>query len=188
MTRAVLWDFDGTLATRSPWSAVLLDCLDALAPGHGAGLDAVRPGLRDGFPWHTPDVGHAHAGADAWWAALAPVLCGACAGAGVSNHVPELPALVAALGLAPYFSAVVTSAALGWEKPNPRMYAAALAAAGDPDEVWMVGDNPVADVAGAEAAGIRAILVRGDGVGLAEAADVILGTPGIRRTAYRAPN
>ena len=106
----------------------------------------------------------------------------------VSNHVPELPALVSALGLAPYLHGVVTSAAVGWEKPNPRMYAAARAAAGDPDEVWMVGDNPVADVAGAEAAGIRAILVRGEGVGLVDAAGVIVGEPGIRSAAYRAPN
>ncbi|MEW5866793.1 MAG: HAD hydrolase-like protein [Bacillota bacterium] len=34
------------------------------------------------------------------------------------------------------------------------------AAAGDPADVWMVGDNLVADVAGAEALGLPAILVR----------------------------
>jgi putative hydrolase of the HAD superfamily len=203
VTRAVLWDFDGTLAVREGmWSGCLLEALDALRPGHGVSRDAVRAGLRDGFPWHTPDIGHAHT-ADSWWAALAPVFVRTYGAAGVapddalaaaaevrrrytdpagwtvfpdvvpvlerlaayrhvivSNHVPELPALVAALGLAPYVTAVVTSAAVGWEKPHPRIYAAARAAAGDPDEVWMVGDNVVADVRGAEAVGIPAILVR----------------------------
>lgn len=217
MARAVLWDFDGTLAYRSAgmWSAALLEGLDLACPGHGATVEALRPGLRNGFPWHTPDVGHAHASADAWWAALAPVLESACTGAGVpassaaaavraareryvdpscwalfddtlpaldalaayrhvvvSNHVPELPMLVTALGLP--VDAVVTSAAVGWEKPHPRMFAAALAAAGHPDEVWMVGDNAVADVAGAEAAGIPAILVRGEGCDLLVAAALIV--------------
>jgi putative hydrolase of the HAD superfamily len=216
--RAVLWDFDGTLAhrTRGLWSATLLEALDAVCPGHGVPLEALRPGMRDRFPWSTPDVGHAHADADAWWAAFAPVLSGACVGAGVaadvaeraaaafrdtyldlaawavyddvapalallegwrhvvvSNHVPELPALVAALGVP--VDDVVTSAAVGWEKPNPRIYAAALARAGaEPGQAWMVGDNPVADVAGARAAGLRAVLVRTGGApGLVEAAELI---------------
>jgi len=203
VARAVLWDFDGTLAARDGmWSGCLVEALDAVLPGHGVVRDALRPGVRGGFPWDTPDVGHAHT-PDSWWAALAPLLARACAGAGVaeadavraaaevrrcyvdparwsvfadvgpafaalgeyrhvivSNHVPELPALVSALGLDAYVSAVVCSATVGWEKPHPAIYAAARAAAGDPDEVWMVGDNVVADVRGAEAAGIPAILVR----------------------------
>jgi len=40
------------------------------------------------------------------------------------------------------------------------MFKAALNAAGHPRVVWMVGDNPVADIVGAEAVGIPAILVR----------------------------
>jgi putative hydrolase of the HAD superfamily len=216
--RAVLFDFDGTLAyrTRGMWSATLLAALDEVCPGHGVTRDDLRRGMNDRYPWSTPDVGHSHADADAWWAAIAPMLSGACVGAGiapeaaeraattfrtlyldpacwtvyddvapalalldgwrhviVSNHVPELPDLVAALGLP--FDLVVTSAAVGWEKPNPRIYAAALALAGEPDVAWMVGDNPVADVAGAEAAGLRAVLVRTDGApGLVEAAEHIL--------------
>lgn len=78
----------------------------------------------------------------------------------VSNHVPELPELVRDLGLAPYFDVVLTSATVGYEKPHPAMYEAALKAAGVAERVWMVGDNYEADVRGAEAAGIPAILVR----------------------------
>ena len=53
-----------------------------------------------------------------------------------------------------------TSASTGFEKPHPRAFELALEAAGHPDTVWMVGDNPIADVQGAQRLGIPAILVR----------------------------
>ncbi|HEY3870231.1 MAG TPA: HAD-IA family hydrolase [Actinocrinis sp.] len=56
--------------------------------------------------------------------------------------------------------AVVNSADTGYEKSNPRAFRAALAALAEPRRVWMIGDNPVADVGGATAAGLGAILVR----------------------------
>jgi putative hydrolase of the HAD superfamily len=80
----------------------------------------------------------------------------------VSNHVPELGAIVEDLGLAPFFEAFINSAKTGYEKPHPEAFAIARRAAGDPSTLWMVGDNPIADVAGAEAVGIPAILVRAD--------------------------
>jgi putative hydrolase of the HAD superfamily len=40
----------------------------------------------------------------------------------LSNHVPELPQLVAALGLSSYFTAIHTSGTTGFEKPHPRSY------------------------------------------------------------------
>lgn len=91
----------------------------------------------------------------------------------VSNHVPELPAIVDHLGLTGLVDATVNSAVTGYEKPHPRAFELALGAAGT-DDVWFVGDNPVADVEGAERAGLRALLVRRDGAPtLAEAADLI---------------
>lgn len=78
----------------------------------------------------------------------------------VSNHVPELADLVEALGLAPYFAHVVTSARVGYDKPHPAIFRHALEQAGHPERAWMIGDNPIADVAGAQAAGIPAVLVR----------------------------
>jgi putative hydrolase of the HAD superfamily len=80
----------------------------------------------------------------------------------VSNHVPELPAIVDHLGLAPYIMAVFTSACTGYEKPHPEAYRHVLAWLNHPSVIWMVGDNPVADVLGAEALGIPAVLVRSD--------------------------
>jgi putative hydrolase of the HAD superfamily len=78
----------------------------------------------------------------------------------LSNHVPELPEIVAGLGLGRHLSVIVNSATTGYEKPHPQAYRLALEAAGSPASAWMIGDNPVADVAGAVSAGLRAILVR----------------------------
>jgi putative hydrolase of the HAD superfamily len=84
----------------------------------------------------------------------------------LSNHVPELTDILRAVGLTAHFARVFNSADLGYEKPHPRIFELAL------DEmhvgeigrwagsVWMVGDSYRADVRGAEAAGIPAILVR----------------------------
>ena len=78
----------------------------------------------------------------------------------LSNHVPELPEIVTALGLRPLVEEVITSATVDYEKPNPEIFRLALDMAGDPAEAWMVGDNVIADVMGAETAGIEGILVR----------------------------
>jgi putative hydrolase of the HAD superfamily len=78
----------------------------------------------------------------------------------LSNHVPELPRIVDGLGIRDRFVAVLTSASMGYEKPHPRTFELGRLALGDPQDVWMVGDNPEADVAGAEAVGIKGLLVQ----------------------------
>jgi putative hydrolase of the HAD superfamily len=80
----------------------------------------------------------------------------------LSNHVPELPSLVHGLGLGALIHRIVNSAETGFEKPNPGAFHAALASMDSPGEVWMIGDSMHADVLGAEAVGLRAILVRSD--------------------------
>ncbi|MFQ6197704.1 HAD family hydrolase [Streptomyces sp. NPDC000405] len=80
----------------------------------------------------------------------------------LSNHVPELPAILDALRLMPYVYAVVNSARTGFEKPHPQAFELARAAAAPAPCAYMVGDNPQADVAGAQAAGLHAIWVRRD--------------------------
>ena len=77
----------------------------------------------------------------------------------LSNHVPELPGMVEALGLGDLVDAVVTSAEIGYEKPHPEAYACARRVCRG-EARWMIGDNYDADVAGAEAAGLQAVLVR----------------------------
>ncbi len=81
----------------------------------------------------------------------------------VSNHVPELPRLVEQLGLSPHLEAIFSSATTGYEKPHSEAFRIALRASGEPERCWMVGDNPRADVAGAEAIGIPAVLIRTEG-------------------------
>jgi putative hydrolase of the HAD superfamily len=91
----------------------------------------------------------------------------------LSNHVPELGTLVSELGLADLLEAVHSSALSGYEKPHPQAFRLALAAAGDPARRWMIGDNPTADVAGAEAIGVPAILVRTAAPAKLSAADAL---------------
>ncbi len=81
----------------------------------------------------------------------------------LSNHVPELAELIEGLGLGELVGEVFTSAAIGYEKPHPEIFRHALRVCGSPGRVWMVGDNPVADVEGAEAVGVPAVLVRARG-------------------------
>ena len=81
----------------------------------------------------------------------------------LSNHVPELPALVSALGIDGLVEDVFSSAVTGYEKPHPEAFQLVLRRFGQPEVRWMIGDNPHADVEGAEALGIPAVLVRSDG-------------------------
>jgi putative hydrolase of the HAD superfamily len=78
----------------------------------------------------------------------------------LSNHVPELEQIITDLGLRELVDAVVVSAEIGFEKPHPEAFAYARQAAGACSEIWMIGDDPHADIAGARAAGIPAIHVR----------------------------
>ena len=76
----------------------------------------------------------------------------------VSNWDASLHDVLARLGLATLFDAVVTSAEAGARKPNPAIFTAV----GRPIERH-VGDSEHEDVAGARAAGIEPVLIRRDG-------------------------
>jgi putative hydrolase of the HAD superfamily len=71
-----------------------------------------------------------------------------------------VPALMAAAGIDALVDAVVLSVDVGWRKPHPRMYEAALRAVGvEAGAAVFVGDSYTADFAGPAAAGITALLV-----------------------------
>ena len=210
VVRYLIWDFDGTLVYRigewSAWMQALLEVLDRETPGHGVDPELLRPFLRTGFPWHSPEVHHPHLdSADAWWRALEPRFADAFRKVGaddastrrmaravrsaylapdrwrlyddalpaleelslrgwrhllLTNHVPELPEIIRALCLEGHIDRIFNSAESGYEKPHLEAFRQVLEAVGETEEVWMIGDNADADVAGAEAAGIPAILVR----------------------------
>ena len=77
----------------------------------------------------------------------------------ISNNYPELPDVISALGLDHYFTGYFVSASYGYEKPRPEIFSTALQTAGKPDFCCMIGDNPVADILGAKAAGMKTVLV-----------------------------
>jgi FMN phosphatase YigB (HAD superfamily) len=64
------------------------------------------------------------------------------------------------LGLLDYFPTCRVSAAdVGYLKPHPAIFEGALQCLGTrPEETVFVGDNPIADIAGAQGAGLQAIL------------------------------
>ncbi|MFD1121411.1 HAD family hydrolase [Methylophilus flavus] len=78
----------------------------------------------------------------------------------LSNHVPELPALVESLGLTEHFQSIYTSAITGFEKPNPAAFQYVLKQLPQDANVIMIGDSYEADVLGAQSIGLAAILVR----------------------------
>ncbi len=74
----------------------------------------------------------------------------------VSNWDAGLPKHLERTGLAPWFTEIVTSAAEGMAKPDPRIYALALERLGvDPARALHIGDHPVYDEQAARAAGMH---------------------------------
>ena len=68
------------------------------------------------------------------------------------------------LGIEDRFDVVVVSGEIGFAKPDPRVFDAALSSLGVAAEgTWHVGDNPDTDVAGARAAGLVAVWLNRDG-------------------------
>lgn len=77
-----------------------------------------------------------------------------------SNWDCSLPGVLEQVGLAPLLDGVVASAMVGAAKPDGRIFRAALDAAGcEPGAAVHVGDSIDNDVRGAEAAGVRAVLL-----------------------------
>ena len=83
----------------------------------------------------------------------------------IANWDVSLPEVLARLGLAEHLAAIVTAAEVGVAKPDPRPFRVALERLGvEPGQCLHVGDDPETDIAGAEAAGVVAVLLdRGGG-------------------------
>ena len=125
---------------------------------------------------------------EAWWQgahpdpAAVPVLDMLRAGGvrvGVCSNAPyrvrSLHEQLAFLGLDTHLDAVTFSAEVGWRKPSPRIFAAALRALGtEASGTVMVGDSEVHDIAGAHAAGMRAVLLCKTGAHAHTAADSVI--------------
>jgi HAD superfamily hydrolase (TIGR01509 family) len=78
----------------------------------------------------------------------------------VSNSDGTVSRSLEAAGLLSFMSLVVDSALVGFEKPDPRIFAAALERTGaDAARTLHIGDLYHADVLGARGAGVRALLL-----------------------------
>jgi putative hydrolase of the HAD superfamily len=85
----------------------------------------------------------------------------------ISNWDHRLPGVIAALGLASFFDALVYSSKAGVEKPDGRIFRQAASELGaELNAVLHVGDGRLEDVEGAVAAGMQALhLTRNSGGG-----------------------
>jgi putative hydrolase of the HAD superfamily len=91
-----------------------------------------------------------------------------------SNWDCSLPHVLERAGLAELVDGVVASAVVGFDKPAPELFEAALELAGcDASEAVHVGDSPSEDVAGAAAVGVRPVLLRRDGTQRGDATTTI---------------
>lgn len=78
----------------------------------------------------------------------------------ISNSEGALPALFEKVGLAPLIAEVIDSHHEGVRKPDPELFRRAFARTGQsPADSVYLGDIPGVDIAGANAAGMRAVLV-----------------------------
>lgn len=78
----------------------------------------------------------------------------------ISNADSDVTRLCLQMGFAEMMDTIVTSALVGWEKPDPRTFYAALEPFNLPaDSALHVGDQPDSDVAGARAIGMAAALL-----------------------------
>src|SRR6202035_2378795 len=98
---------------------------------------------------------------------------------GVCSNAPyrvrSLHAQLVFLGLDTHLDAVTFSAEVGWRKPSPRIFAAAMRVLGTgAARTVMVGDSETADVAGAHAAGMRAVLLSRSGDSGSSGADAVI--------------
>ena len=89
----------------------------------------------------------------------------------VSNFDARVRGVLAALGVAPLVDQITISSEAGAAKPDPRIFAIALAAAElRSEDVLHVGDTAREDLAAARGAGIEVVLIGGDDLA-AETAD-----------------
>ena len=109
----------------------------------------------------------------------------------VSNSDGTMGQTVSQIGFAHLFDGLIDSGTVGFEKPDPRIFKAALETIGArPEHTVHVGDLYAADVVGARAAGVHAVLLDpwddwpevdcSKVADLAELADLLPGPPGHR--------
>ena len=78
----------------------------------------------------------------------------------LSNHFPELAVLVNDFGLNSYFEHVFTFTTIGYKKPHLGLFEYALSRLPKCNNIWIIGESYNAEIIGADAANLTAVLVR----------------------------
>jgi HAD superfamily hydrolase (TIGR01509 family) len=79
----------------------------------------------------------------------------------ISNAPAELRNILKVTGISKHVRDIIVSEEAGYEKPDKRIFLKALKNAGcRPCEMIFVGDNKIADIVGAEAAGVKPLWIR----------------------------
>lgn len=209
----IIWDFEGTLATRKGrYTGALERAAAELDPAFAGSADRLRPHLSGAFPWHRAALAHPYANdPDGWWSAILTAAGNALKANGMapdhialaltasrriyldpsgwdldpealptlrtlaergwshvilSNFAPELPELVTALGLSSHVDHIFCSARIGLEKPSQHLFEHVRRTLLPGRAVWMIGDNPVADIEGGRTAGLSTIHIAPSGTGI----------------------
>lgn len=77
----------------------------------------------------------------------------------LTNNYPEIVENIVKLGIDGYFTKLFVSSHIGYDKPRKELYEFAIQQANANGVAYMIGDNPVADMAGGQAAGLTTIYV-----------------------------
>jgi len=131
--------------------------------------------LLQSLPWQTPpEIGRLRTHWETWFPASSVARTGlketlsALQAQGIrlgvitNGVVQRQQSKIEQLQIRPYLSSVVISEAVQVKKPDPRIFARALAEVGcAASQAWFVGDHPINDVLGAAAVGLRPIWLTG---------------------------
>ena len=92
----LIWDFDGTLATRDfSWEKAFLTAISSVQPDHSVQAEDVQRVLRQGFPWHLPeDTLVDRIDTSMWWARIEAFFALAFQSLGFADHGPTLAKMV----------------------------------------------------------------------------------------------
>lgn len=149
-------DGELTSSDKEWWQRLVFDVLDTLqlggtGPARTAYFEELYATFADGDAWRLFPDGDA---------ALRRARTAGLHVGLISNWDTRLRPLLRSMGLTQRVDSITISCEAGMEKPDPGIFHAALRAAGVPaGEALHVGDDLEADVRGAEAVGIAAVLI-----------------------------
>ena len=203
MTKAIFWDFDGTLVLPNE-RFIDTFILSAERFNFKPPRDIVKSHFVSIYPWNSPDTVYPYETGSLWWNRFFGALdvfyknndipgdikdeinsdfkyqminnntytlyddtkdtLLKCISLGYTNYVlsnnyPELPKIIENFKLDGLFADYFVSANIGYEKPRRELFQFALSSAGFPDIAYMIGDNPIADIEGAMANGLKTVIV-----------------------------